>query len=88
MQINSPQAHWHEHVLGDTFGFFDIGKATVIDPLPGEPVGATLRSWGFGFDVLPGQNVTGGMTWARMLDTASVTRAGTSRVIFFLRGSF
>jgi hemolysin activation/secretion protein len=88
VQLNSPHAHWNDRVLGDAFSFFDIGKATVIDPLPGEPTGATLRSWGFGLDLLPDQKVTGGMTWAKMLDAASVTRAGSSRVLFFLRGSF
>jgi hemolysin activation/secretion protein len=88
VQMNSPGVHLRDRVLGDAYGFFDAGKMTVIDSLPGEPAGATLRSWGFGFDVLPGQKVTAALTWAKVLDTASVTHAGNSRVLFVLRGSF
>jgi hemolysin activation/secretion protein len=88
VQLNSPGLHAHDRVLGDAYGFFDAGKISVIDPLAGEPGGVRLRSWGFGLDILPGQKLTGALTWARALDAASVTRAGDSRVLFFLRGSF
>jgi hemolysin activation/secretion protein len=88
VQLNSPGLHAFDRVLGDAYGFFDAGRITVIDPLAGEPGAVRLRSWGFGLDVLPGQKFTGALTWAKALDTASVTRAGNSRVLFFLRGSF
>ena len=79
--------HWNR-VLLDSYAFFDAGKTTVIDPLAGEPGGANLRSWGLGFDILPGQKVTGSLSWARVLEDGSVTRAGSSRALFVLRGSF
>jgi hemolysin activation/secretion protein len=88
VQLNSPGLHAFDRVLGDAYGFFDAGRVSVIDPLAGELGGVTLRSWGFGFDVLPGQKLTGALTWAKVLDNASVTRAGDSRALFFLRGSF
>jgi hemolysin activation/secretion protein len=88
VQLNSPGVHLHRRTLGDAFLFYDDGKSTVIDPLPGEPAGANLRSWGGGFDLLPGEKITGSLTWAKTVTAASVTRAGDSRVLFFLRGIF
>ena len=88
VQLNSPVLHRHDRALGDVYGFFDYGQGTVIDPLPGEPGGATLHSFGFGFDVFPGQRLTGSVTWAKVLDAGSVTTANSSRVLFLLRGSF
>ncbi len=88
VQLNSPGLHHKERTLGDAYVFFDNGKTTVIDPLPGQPSGASLRSFGAGFDILPGQKVTGSATWARAETTGSVTRAGESRFLFVLRGSF
>jgi len=88
VQLNSPVARWRQRTLGDAFVFFDAGKTTVIDALPGQPTGANLRSWGAGLDVLPGQKITGSLSWARALTDASVTHAGENRVLFFLRGGF
>lgn len=88
VQLNSPVLHRHDRALGDVYGFYDYGQGTVIDPLPGEPGGATLHSFGFGFDVFPGQRLTGSATWAKVLDAGSVTTANSSRVLFLLRGSF
>jgi hemolysin activation/secretion protein len=65
--------------------------------------GLHLRSAGGGFDVLPGQKIMGSLTYAKALDSATdlgavamsgcpasgpATRAGDSRVLFLLRGSF
>jgi hypothetical protein len=65
--------------------------------------GLTLRSWGGGVDILPGQKLTGSLTWAKALDSATdltsdassgcpasgpATLAGQSRVLFVVRGSF
>ena len=88
VQLISPTLRTHERALGDAYVFIDNGKMTVIDALPGQPGGVTLRSWGSGFDILPGQKITGSLTWAKALMNGSVTRAGESRVLFFLRGSF
>jgi hemolysin activation/secretion protein len=75
-------------VLGDVFTFFDAGKGRVYDALPGQPGDIRVRSWGAGLDLLPGAKVTGSLSWAKALDTASVTRSGESRILFFLRGGF
>jgi len=75
-------------VLGDVFTFFDAGKGRVYEALPGQPGDIRVRSWGAGLDLLPGAKVTGSLSWAKALDTASVTRSGESRILFFLRGGF
>ena len=88
LQLNSPSLHRHGLALGDVYVFFDAGRMWVIDPLSSEPAGANLRSWGVGFDLLPLQKLTGSFTYARTLSAASVTRAGESRFLFVLRGTF
>lgn len=105
-QLTSPGWRWHERMIGDVFTFFDEGRTWNLETLKCQPAGTGLhlRSWGGGLDLLPGQKVTGGVTWARALDSATdlpavavsggcpasgpATRAGDSRVLFFLRGSF
>jgi hemolysin activation/secretion protein len=88
IQLTSPGWRHGAHVIGDVYGFYDAASMTVIDPLAGEPAGITLHSWGFGLDLLPGEKLTGSVAWAKALDTASVTKAGSSRALFLLRGSF
>jgi hemolysin activation/secretion protein len=105
IQLTSPSWHAHDRVLGDVYTFFDAGRTWVIDSLACEPTGSgiNLRSWGGGFDFLPGQKLTGSLTWAKALDSATdlastasgscpasgeATRAGESRVLFVVRGSF
>ena len=89
VQLNSPTLHFKSSKpLADVYVFYDRGQMWVIDPLPGEPTGATLRSWGAGFDILPGQKLTGSLTWAKALANASVTLEGESRYLFILRGTF
>jgi hemolysin activation/secretion protein len=105
LQVISPGWHLHGRTWGDAFAFFDAGRTWVIESLACEPsgTGLHLRSVGGGFDVLPGQAVTGSLTWARALDSATdlgaaaasgcpasgpATLAGQSRVLFLLRGSF
>jgi hemolysin activation/secretion protein len=88
VQLFSPPIRRNARVLGDVFTFFDAGKGRVYDALAGQAGDVRVRSWGFGLDVLPGEKVTGSLTWAKALDTASETRAGDSRVLFFLRGGF
>jgi hemolysin activation/secretion protein len=88
LQLISPGLHRHDLIIVDVYGFFDVGKGSIFDALPGEPVSTRLRSWGFGLDILPGQKFTASATWARAMDTASVTHVGDSRVLFIARGSF
>jgi hemolysin activation/secretion protein len=88
LQLISPGLHHHDLIIVDVYGFFDVGKGSIFDALPGEPVSTRLRSWGFGLDILPGQKFTASATWARAMDTASVTHVGDSRVLFIARGSF
>jgi len=88
IQLGSPAWRRGERVIGDAFVFFDDGRTWVIDALSGEPTGANLRSWGTGLDIFPGQKLTGSFTWAKPLTAASVTRAGESRYLFIVRGSF
>ncbi|MEJ0005164.1 MAG: ShlB/FhaC/HecB family hemolysin secretion/activation protein [Steroidobacteraceae bacterium] len=88
LQLDSPGLRVKERLLGDVYVFFDAGKTVVIDPLPGEPAGADLSSYGVGFDLLPGERLSGALTWARAQRAASVTHAGDSRVLFVVRGSF
>jgi hemolysin activation/secretion protein len=88
LQLVSPGWHRRGLVIVDAYSFFDVGRGSIFDALPGEPASARLRSWGFGLDILPGQKFTASATWAKMLDTASVTQAGDSRVLFIARGSF
>jgi hemolysin activation/secretion protein len=105
VQVFSPGWHAYQRVLGDVYGFFDAGRTWVIDSLACEPsgTGLHLRSVGGGFDLLPGQKVTGSFTWAKALDSATdlstvatsgcpasgpATLAGQSRILFLLRGSF
>jgi hemolysin activation/secretion protein len=88
VQLNSPGWHRGERILGDVYLFFDAGRSWVIDPLPGEPTGAILRSWGAGIDLLPAQKFTGSLSYARTLTAASETRANESRFLFVLRASF
>jgi hemolysin activation/secretion protein len=88
LQLISPGLRRHDLIIVDVYGFFDVGKGSIFDALPGQPVSTRLRSWGFGLDILPGQRFTASATWARAMDTASVTRVGDSRVLFIARGSF
>jgi hemolysin activation/secretion protein len=88
VQLQSPGLHWHERQLGDAFVFYDAGRTEVLDALAGQPRHVTLRSWGGGFDILPGQKVTAAVTYAKALSAASSTRAGDSRVLFVLHGGF
>jgi hemolysin activation/secretion protein len=87
-QLASPQ--WHPRsnsVAGDLFAFFDDGRVTFLDSLPGQPTHAELRSAGAGFEFLASQHFTSSLTWAYPLVSGPMTKAGDSRVLFVVRGS-
>jgi hemolysin activation/secretion protein len=104
-QVISPGWHAYQRVIGDAYVFADAGRTWNLAVLGCQPsgTGLNLHSYGGGFDVLPGQRVTGALTWAKVLDSATdlapaavagcpasgpATLAGQSRVLFFLRGTF
>jgi hemolysin activation/secretion protein len=88
VQLASPQWHPGAHLIaGDLFAFFDDGRVTFLDSLPGQPTHADLRSAGAGFDLLASGNFTSSLTWAYALAPGTITRAGSSRVLFVVRGS-
>jgi hemolysin activation/secretion protein len=88
VQLYSPRFRRGAHTLIDGYAFYDAGKGRIFDALPGQIGSVTLRSWGVGFDLFPGEKFSGSATWAKALDTASQTLAGSSRVLFDVRGSF
>jgi len=87
-QLISPALKHGDRTLGDLYVFYDVGRGRVLEALPGQLSVVELRSYGGGLDLLPGSRLTGALSWARVIDTASVTRAGDSRVLFLVRGSF
>ena len=87
-QLVSPPWKHGDRILGDAFVFYDLGWGKVYDALPGQLTLIELRSIGAGLDLLPGQKLTGTLTWAYAIDTASATHAGDSRVLFLIHGSF
>jgi hemolysin activation/secretion protein len=104
-QVTSPGWHVHERVIGDAYVFTDAGRTWNLAVLGCQPTGTglDLHSYGAGFDLMPGQTLTGTLTWAKVLDSATdlpavasdgcpasgpATLAGQSRVLFMLRGTF
>jgi hemolysin activation/secretion protein len=105
IQVTSPGWHAHQRVIGDAYVFTDAGRTWNLAVLGCQPTGTglNLHSYGGGFDLLPGQKLTGALTWAKVLDSATdlgpaaasgcpasgpATLAGQSRILFFLRGTF
>ncbi len=88
LQLASPQWRPQSHPFaGDLFIFFDDGRVTFLDSLPGQPTHADLRSVGAGFDFIASQHFTSSLTWAFPLVSGSMTMAHDSRVLFVVRGS-
>jgi hemolysin activation/secretion protein len=88
IQLQTPVVKSKSLPLGDGFLFCDAGRASIIDPLAGEPALTELSSWGIGIHLLPGYWINGSLTWADPLRTTPYTRRGDSRVLFLLRGTF
>jgi hemolysin activation/secretion protein len=72
----------------DAYVFVDAGRARHLEALEGESNYTSLRSWGAGFDLLPGHAITGYLTWVESLLPGPTTAAHDSRVLFDIRGSF
>jgi hemolysin activation/secretion protein len=88
VQLQSPSLQRGTRQIADAFVYFDAAAAELVAPLPGEPTQAHPRSWGIGVDLVPWKNITGSLVWARPLVSTDFTRAGESRILFLLRGSF
>jgi hemolysin activation/secretion protein len=88
VELQSPVWRVKTLSLGDVFVFFDEGHGHVINPLPGQASGLTLRSWGAGVNLLPGSALTGALTWAYPLVSGPDTRRDDSRLLFTVRGAF
>lgn len=88
VQLQLPPLTHRGATLLDGFLFFDGGRSTEIDALPGEPEHTALRSGGAGLILLPGRRLTGSLTWADPLVAGPRTRADDSRVLFDFKGSF
>ena len=88
VQLQSPNLQHGTKQLADAFLYFDAASAEMLDPLPGEPMHSHPRSWGIGVDLAPWKSVTGSLVCARPLVSTDVTRAGESRILFLVRGSF
>jgi hemolysin activation/secretion protein len=87
MQLTTGTWRPGSHNVGtDLFTFFDDGRVTFLQPLPGQPNYAELRSTGAGFEFM-GTHLTGTLTWAYPLVSGPVTHAHDYRVLFVLRGS-
>jgi len=87
-QLISPPWRHGDRTLGELFLFYDVSRGRVYAALPGQPSDIELRSYGAGLDLLPGAKLTGSLSWAHVIDAASVTQAGDTRVLFLVRGSF
>jgi hemolysin activation/secretion protein len=88
LQFGSPSLTVRAVPLFDGFVFLDAARAYLIDPLANETPVTTLRSWGFGLDILPGRFVSGYLTWSDPLAAGPRTPRGDSRLLFDLRASF
>ena len=88
LQLQSPPLKWRIDHLADAFVFFDAGHAYLLQPLPGEAGTFSASSYGAGFDLLPGHTVSGSLSWAMPLSSASNTEAHSSRLLFVVRGAF
>lgn len=89
LQLQSPQwGHWGSHKILDATLFADAGRATIVDPLPGEPHNTDLSSWGGGIDWMPEARITGNLLVVEALSRGIQTKAHEWRVLFTVRGWF
>lgn len=86
-QLASPQWHPVSSLAGDLLVFFDAGRVTFLEALPGQPTHAELRSTGAGIEFLTGSHFTSSFTWAYPLVSGPFTHARDSRLLFVVRGS-
>ncbi|MEJ1964399.1 MAG: ShlB/FhaC/HecB family hemolysin secretion/activation protein [Gammaproteobacteria bacterium] len=89
LELGTPSLNlFAKNLTLDGFVFYDIGRVSTIDPLPGEASNSALRSWGAGFNLFGFDHVSGTLQWAKPLLDATRTKAGESRVHFVIRSSW
>ncbi len=88
VQLQSPPLSARQFLIGDAFLFYDAGRAHTVEPLSNEPGHMVLRSWGGGFDILPGHWISGTLTIADPLLPGPRTKAHEPRILFDVKGSF
>jgi hemolysin activation/secretion protein len=67
------------------FVFLDGGRMSYLAPLPDQPTGAALASFGLGLRFGAFEHVSGGLTWAQTIYDGSRTPAGESRLHFSIK---
>ena len=88
LQFQTPTWNWHIPKLFNAFLFVDVAHERVLSTPPNQPDNAELRSWGAGLSLFPEHAFTGSLIWADPLRNGTYTRAGESRLLFSVRGSF
>lgn len=96
MELRSPPlAEYFD--IGDSFrpvetlrayAFADSAALRVRQPIAGTPSDLRLASFGFGFDFRLLGHLSGSVDWANPINSLPTTRAGDSRVLFRVVGSF
>jgi len=89
VQLNSPELSlFGKRLRLTTFTFFDAARVSTIDPLPGEPINAALRSAGAGLNLIFLDQFTGVLIWADPLVDGLRTSRGDSRLLFSVKGTW
>ncbi|WP_295685682.1 ShlB/FhaC/HecB family hemolysin secretion/activation protein, partial [uncultured Nevskia sp.] len=70
------------------YAFADSAVLRVRQPIADTPSDLRLASFGFGFDFRLLGHVSGSVDWANPINSTTNTRAGDSRVLFRVLGSF
>jgi hemolysin activation/secretion protein len=68
--------------------FYDWGRVSFQQPLPGQQRSASLRSAGIGMDLTWGTHVSGSLLYGDPLIDASHTKKGDGRYEFVIRGTW
>lgn len=70
------------------YAFADSAVLRVRQPIADTPSDLRLASFGFGFDFRLLGHLSGSVDWANPINSIATTRAGNSRVLFRVLGSF
>jgi len=88
LQLGLPPLRLGTAAEFDTFGFYDYGRAELLQPLSGEVPTVSLRSAGAGVSVRLWKDVQGTVTWAVPLVAGPRTAAHDDRILFVVRGTW
>jgi len=85
LQLEPPPWHITRGVELLAYAFADAARADILDPLPSDMPGTSLRSVGTGFNITTTKCFSGNFTWAEPLVSAGLTHAHASRWLFATR---